>query len=188
MDFGQTPGALALMALALVVGGAATGFLAGLLGIGGGAILVPVLYEIFTIIGVDEAIRMQITLGTVLAVIAPTTLRSFAGHYARGGVDTSVIWRLGPWVVAGVIAGVLVAKGASGTLLQGIWVVCGTILMLKMGFGREDWRIGDGLPKSKLRPKSRRKSSHSTASTRRSLPPRPRCSRRRPASSTRRPS
>ena len=150
MDFGQTPGALALMALALVVGGAATGFLAGLLGIGGGAILVPVLYEIFTIIGVDEAIRMQITLGTVLAVIAPTTLRSFAGHYARGGVDTSVMWRLGPWVVAGVIAGVLVAKGASGTLLQGIWVVCGTILMLKMGFGREDWRIGDGLPKSKL--------------------------------------
>lgn len=150
MDLGQTPGALALMALALVVGGAATGFLAGLLGIGGGAILVPVLYEIFTLIGVDEAIRMQMTLGTVLAVIAPTTLRSYMGHYARGGVDTSVIWRLGPWVVAGVVAGVLVAKSASGTLLQGIWVVFGTIMMLKMGFGREDWRLGNGLPKSKL--------------------------------------
>lgn len=150
MDVGQTPGALALMALALIAGGAATGFLAGLLGIGGGAILVPVLYEVFTLIGVDEAIRMQMSLGTVLAVIAPTTLRSYAGHYARGGVDTSVMWRLGPWVVAGVIGGVLVAKGASGALLQGIWVVCGSILMLKMAFGREDWRLGDGLPRSKL--------------------------------------
>src|SRR5436190_2152748 len=129
MDLGQTSGALALMALALVVGGAATGFLAGLLGIGGGAILVPILYEIFTLIGVDETIRMQMTLGTVLAVIAPTTLRSYAGHYARGLVDTSVMWRLGPWVVGGVLIGVLVAKGASNDALQGIWVVCGGLLM-----------------------------------------------------------
>lgn len=149
MDFGLTPGALALMALALVIGGAATGFLAGLLGIGGGAILVPILYEVFTLIGVDETIRMQMTLGTVLAVIAPTTLRSFAGHYARGGVDTSVMWRLGPWVVGGVIAGVLVAKGASNDALQVIWVFCGGLLMLKMAFGAENWRLGNGLPQSK---------------------------------------
>lgn len=150
MDFGLSTQALVAMALALVAGGALTGFLAGLLGIGGGAILVPVLYEVFTIIGVDEAIRMQMTLGTVLAVIAPTTLRSFAGHYGRGGVDVSVLRRLGPPVVAGVAAGVLVAKGASGAALQVIWVVCGGVLMLKMLLGREDWRFGDGLPESKL--------------------------------------
>lgn len=154
MDFGLTqlgvpPGELALMALALVAGGALTGFLAGLLGIGGGAILVPVLYEVFTLLGVGEDIRMQLSLGTVLAVIAPTTLRSFSAHYARGGVDTSVLWRLGPWVIAGVVGGVLVAKGASGQALQAIWVVCGGLLCLKMLFNREDWRLGDGLPKSK---------------------------------------
>lgn len=149
MDFGLPASELALMALALVVGGALTGFLAGLLGIGGGAILVPVLYEVFTLLGVSDAIRMQLTLGTVLAVIAPTTLRSFQHHYARGGVDTSVLWRLGPWVIAGTIVGVLVAKGASSRALQGIWVFCGTLLALKMAFGREDWRLGDGLPKSK---------------------------------------
>ena len=150
MDGHFSNGALALMALALIAGGATTGFLAGLLGIGGGAILVPVLYEVFTLLGVDETIRMQLTLGTVLGVIAPTTLRSFSHHYARGAVDTSVIWRLGPWVIGGVVAGVLVAKGASSQVLQGIWVFCGGILMLKMLFGREDWRLGDGLPKSKL--------------------------------------
>lgn len=150
MDFGLSTEALVAMALGLALGGALTGFLAGLLGIGGGAILVPILYEVFTIIGVDEAIRMQLTLGTVLAVIAPTTLRSFSGHYSRGGVDVSVLRRLGPPVVAGVVAGVLVAKGASGAALQGIWVFCGSILMVKMLLGREDWRLGDGLPKSKL--------------------------------------
>ena len=150
MDHALTPIALALMALALLGGGAVTGFLAGLLGIGGGAILVPVLYDVFAFVGVDEAIRMQVTLGTVLGVIAPTTLRSFAHHYARGGVDTSVLRRLGPWVVAGVVAGVLVVKGATAEFLQGIWVFCGGILMLKMAFGRDDWRLGDGLPQSKL--------------------------------------
>lgn len=149
-DFGLNPQELVLLALALIVGGVITGFLAGLLGIGGGAILVPVLYEAFGIVGVDPSIRMQLVLGTVLAIIAPTSLRSFAGHYARGSVDTSVLWRLGPWVMLGVVAGVLVAKGSSSHALQIIWVVCGGLLAVKMAFGREDWRLGNGLPQSKL--------------------------------------
>lgn len=146
-QLGLSPEMLALMAMALIIGGAATGFLAGLLGIGGGAILVPIIYEAFTLLGVDEAIRMQMVLGTVLGIIAPTALRSFSAHYARGAVDTSVLWRLGPYVIAGVILGVLVAKGASSRVLQGIWVVCGGLMALKMAFGRDDWRLGDGLPK-----------------------------------------
>lgn len=147
MDLGLSPGALALMAAALVIGGAATGFLAGLLGIGGGAILVPIIYEAFALLGVDEAIRMQMVLGTVLGIIAPTAVRSFHAHYARGAVDTSVLWRLGPWVVVGVIVGVLVAKGASSRALQGIWAVCGSLMALKMAFGRDEWRLGNALPK-----------------------------------------
>lgn len=147
MDLGLTSGEMALMAGALIVGGTATGFLAGLLGIGGGAILVPIIYEAFTLIGVDESIRMQMVLGTVLGIIAPTAMRSFQAHYARGAVDTSVLWRLGPWVIAGVVLGVLVAKGASSRVLQGIWVVCGGLMALKMAFGRDDWRLGNALPK-----------------------------------------
>jgi uncharacterized membrane protein YfcA len=53
-------------------------------------------------------------------------------------------------VVAGVIAGVLVAKGASSEALRWVWVVMGTLLALKMALGREDWRLGNALPKSLL--------------------------------------
>lgn len=147
MDLPLTIGAIAVMALALIVGGAATGFLAGLLGIGGGAILVPIIYEAFVLLGVDEAIRMQMVLGTVLGIIAPTALRSFHAHSARGAVDTSVLWRLGPYVMLGVVVGIFVVAGASSRVLQGIWVVVGSLMALKMAFGRDDWRLGDDLPK-----------------------------------------
>ena len=72
------PGASALAGAGLV-----TGFLAGLLGVGGGAFLVPVLYEVFRLLGVDESVRMHMVLGTSLAVIVPTSLRSVRGHWPR---------------------------------------------------------------------------------------------------------
>ena len=61
---------IAYLVLALLVGGAASGILAGLLGVGGGGIIVPVLYEVFRIIGVGEDVRMQLCIGTSLAIIA----------------------------------------------------------------------------------------------------------------------
>jgi uncharacterized membrane protein YfcA len=85
------------LAGALLAAGLATGLLAGLLGIGGGGILVPVLYEVFGALGVDDAIRMHLAVGTSLAVIVPTSLRSFAAHRARGAVDLDLVraWRRG---------------------------------------------------------------------------------------------
>ena len=66
--------------------GVATGILAGLFGIGGGAIIVPVLYEIFRILGVPEEVRMQLCVGTSMAIIIPTTIRSYlrASRQGRG--------------------------------------------------------------------------------------------------------
>ena len=97
-------GGLGLLALALAASGLAAGFLAGLLGIGGGAILVPVLYEVLGIVGVDEAIRMHMAVGTSLAVILPTSLRSFLLHKAKGAVDMGVVTSMAP-MVRRVIAG-----------------------------------------------------------------------------------
>ena len=108
---------LIFLALALSSAGLLTGFLAGLLGVGGGAILVPVLYELFTFLKVDESVRMHMVLGTSLAVIVPTALRSFQGHYKRGAVDMDIWRRLAPWVGAGVVLGVLTARGASAVAL-----------------------------------------------------------------------
>ena len=66
-----------------MVAGIATGILAGLFGIGGGAIIVPVLYEIFRILGVPEEVRMQLCVGTSMAIIIPTTIRSYITHTPR---------------------------------------------------------------------------------------------------------
>lgn len=136
-----------LLIAVLAVAGLVAGFLSGLLGIGGGGVLVPVLYEAFGIGGVPEDVRMHVTLGTTLAIIAPTVLRSFSAHHSRGSVDMDVVRRMGPWIFLGVVLGILVAKGASSEALRWVWVVFGTLLALKMALGREDWRIADTLPK-----------------------------------------
>lgn len=130
----------------LAAGGLAAGFLSGLLGIGGGGILVPVLYEAFGLAGVSEDVRMHMALGTTLAVIVPTVVRSLIAHRARGGVDEAVVWRMAPWVVLGVGLGTFIATGASSAALRWVWVVFGSLLALKMALGRDEWRIADRLP------------------------------------------
>lgn len=137
-----------VMVVALVLAGALTGFVAGLLGVGGGGILVPVLYETFTFMGVDPAIRMHLALGTSLAVILPTSLRSFAAHRVKGSVDMALLKRIAPWLVAGVVFGTVIASSVDSRILKAIWVVFGGALAIKMAFGRESWRLGDDLPKA----------------------------------------
>src|SRR2546430_3770274 len=97
------------LALLLVAVGALSGFLAGLFGIGGGAILVPVFYECFRLAGVPLEVRMPLCVGTSLAIIIPTSIRSFRAHYARGPVDMEILkrWWLAVWF--GVIPGRLTA-------------------------------------------------------------------------------
>ncbi len=146
MLFGMPAGELVMLVAALIFAGLAAGFLAGLLGIGGGGVLVPVLYEVFRILDVDPAIRMHMVLGTTLAIIVPTSLKSFAGHRAKGSVDMELWRRVAPWVVVGVVVGVLTAKVSSGAVLKWVWVIAAGLVSLKMALGREDWRIADALP------------------------------------------
>lgn len=146
MHLAVSPGEVAALVAALVAAGLVAGLLAGLLGIGGGGVLVPVLYEVFGIIGVDPDVRMHVTLGTTLAVIVPTALRSFAGHRARGAVDMVLLQRVGPFVVLGVAAGILIATVVSGTALKWVWAIVAGLFALKLALGREDWRLGDHLP------------------------------------------
>ncbi|NOU07066.1 MAG: sulfite exporter TauE/SafE family protein, partial [Hyphomicrobiaceae bacterium] len=86
---------------ALAAGGVVMGFLAGLFGIGGGAIIVPVLYELFAAWGVPEDIRLKLATGTSLAIMLPTTYRAFRGHQAKGVVDLSIVKRLALPLVLG---------------------------------------------------------------------------------------
>lgn len=149
-SFLVTASAVAPLLAFLAIGGLVTGFLAGLFGIGGGGILVPVIYEALGAIGVDPAIRMHMAVGTSLAVIIPTSTRSFLAHKARGGVDMSVIRRLALPVMIGVVIGVLVARSSPSAVLKWVWIVFAGVLSAKLFFGREDWRLGVEIPKSRL--------------------------------------
>ena len=150
MDIAVSPGGLALLALTLAASGFAMGFLAGLFGIGGGAVLVPVLYEAFKLVGVEPSIVMHLCLGTALAVMVPTSITSFRSHLAKGTVDVPLLWRIGPWIVAGVVLGALVARWSNGRTLMGIWALAGFLIAGRMALGRDDWRLGDDLPKTPI--------------------------------------
>ncbi|MGB9369968.1 MAG: sulfite exporter TauE/SafE family protein [Xanthobacteraceae bacterium] len=137
---------LALLAAAIMAGGVVTGILAGLFGIGGGAIIVPVLYEVFRIIGVPEEVRIQLCIGTSLAIIVPTTIRSYQSHRATG-IDVGSIIRLW-WLPAliGVAVGSALAVFAPPAVFKLAFVVIAVVIAGKLLFGREGWRLGDDLP------------------------------------------
>lgn len=148
-DLGQGLGPLAILVPILLAAGFVTGFLAGLLGVGGGAVVVITLYEAFRIAGVDESVRMHLTTGTSLAILAPTTLRSFLVHRGRGAADMDLVRRMAPWVLAGVLGGILVARWASGDVFKIVWAVMGTFLAVRMLAGRDEWRLGTDIPRSR---------------------------------------
>src|SRR5690606_19947010 len=122
------------IAAALAAAGVAMGFLVGLFGIGGGGIAAPVLYEVFAFLGIDPAVRMHLALGTSLAVMIPTSFRSFQAHRARGGVDMEAWRRLSIGVIVGVIVGAAIASVASGTALKWVWIAFSFSMAAKLWF------------------------------------------------------
>lgn len=141
---------LMTLVAALLAAGLLSGLLAGLFGVGGGTVIVPVLYEIFRLIGVPEDVRMPLCVGTSLAIIIPTSIRSFRGHLAKGAVDMPVL-RLWFWpVIIGVALGGYIAADAPTWLFKSVFVAVAGISAIKLLFGRDNWRLSDDLPGSGL--------------------------------------
>jgi uncharacterized membrane protein YfcA len=143
---GIPAGELAWLALAIVIGGMLTGLLAGLFGVGGGAVIVPVLYEIFRVIGVSDEVRVQLCVGTSLAVIIPTSIRSYLAHRAKGTLPVGV---LKGWIVPvaiGVVIGSLLAAVAPAAVFKAFFAIMVFLVGAKFLFAREDWRISETLP------------------------------------------
>ena len=147
---GLNPAELVELALALIAVGAIAGFLAGVFGIGGGAVLVPVLYECFRLVGVPLEVRMPLCIGTSLAIIIPTSVRSYRAHRARGSVDMSVLKQWALPVLVGVIAGSVIARYAPERLFKIVFVVVAWSAAARLLFGRDTWRLGTDLPKGFL--------------------------------------
>ena len=144
---GVPVGELMWLAVAIVIGGVVTGILAGLFGIGGGAIIVPVLYEVFRVLGVPEEVRMQLCIGTSLAIIIPTSVRSYMVHRARGAVLTEVVrlWTL-PAIV-GVGVGAVIAAFAPPAVFKIVFVAIVSVIAFKLLFGRDSWKLADEFPR-----------------------------------------
>lgn len=136
----------AVLVAAIVIAGTLTGIFAGLLGIGGAAISVPVMYEVFKALGVSDDVRMQLCVGTALALIVPTSIRSYFAHRAKGAVDDRVLKVWAAPIVGGVVIGSIIAYFASATVFKLLFVVFASLMALKLIFGRENWRIANELP------------------------------------------
>ena len=132
--------------LAMLGAGVVAGFLAGLFGIGGGAVLVPVFYQIMIDIGINPEIVMHVAIGTSLAIIIPTSIRSFNGHRKKTAVDMDL---LKSWVIPlpiGVFAASFIASYISGADLKIIFALIALVVALRLLFGKDHWRLGDDLP------------------------------------------
>ena len=138
------------LALLLIAVGALAGFLAGVFGIGGGAVLVPVFYECFRLAGVPLDVRMPLCIGTSLAIIIPTSIRSYQAHRTRGAVDMDVLRRWAVPVLIGVVAGSVIARYAPERLFKVVFVLVAWSAAARLLFGRENWRLGDDLPRGPL--------------------------------------
>jgi len=120
----------------LLATGVIAGILAGLLGVGGGIVIVPVLFHIFTALGVDEAVRMHLAVGTSLATIIPTSVRSLTAHARRGAVDWTVLKTWGPGLFVGTVLGTLIAGELKAVALQGVFGLIALLVAINMAFGR----------------------------------------------------
>jgi uncharacterized protein len=132
--------------LALIGAGLLAGFVGGLFGIGGGIVIVPALYFVFTALGIDEDVRMHLAVGTSLSTIISTSWRSLSTHLKAGAVDVSVLKTWGPWISVGAVLGAVVA-GLVNT--ETLLIVFGAGLLLiaaQMGLGNPNWRVWPDLP------------------------------------------
>ena len=142
----MSAGEIAVFAAAAALSGVISGLLAGIFGIGGGAVLVPVIYQFLTILGVDESVRMHVAVGSSLAIILPTSLRSFAAHRARGAVDMALLKSFLIPVPAGVVVASLIAASVTSEQLRAIFAGIVLLLGLRLLFNRESWVLGSEIP------------------------------------------
>lgn len=108
---------IALLVVGVMATGAVAGILSGLLGVGGGIVVVPVLFWVIGAIGYAPDLVMQVAVGTSLVTVAVTAVSAARAHHKRGAVDMALVRRWAPWMALGALAGGVVAGVVSGRAL-----------------------------------------------------------------------
>lgn len=140
---GQLPWTeLLALALGLAGAGLAAGFVAGLLGVGGGVVLVPVLAEVLSVLGVAPELRVPVAVGTSLATVLPTAFVSVRGHDRKGAVDWALLKRWTGPTILGAVCGLVLARFLGGGGLAAVFGFGALTIALYLLFGRETWRLG----------------------------------------------
>ena len=151
MDFLPPINELYPFVFALLAAGVVAGFLAGLFGIGGGAVLVPVFYQMLGALHVDDSVRMHLAVGTSLAIIVPTSLQSFRKHLQRGSVDQQLLKAFAFVVPLGVVCASIVTAYISGAGLRVIFAIIALLIAFKLLFAKKSWQLGSDIPDNPMR-------------------------------------
>ena len=143
---------LAALLIAMLLTGAVGGVLAGLLGIGGGIVIVPILEIALSFLGVDPSVRMHIAVATSLATIIPTSIASARAHARRDAIDFAVIRYWSPWIVVGAVLGIVIAANVGAEFLAAVFAVVALLVAIKMGLPLDDVNLSDGVPRGVFGP------------------------------------
>jgi uncharacterized membrane protein YfcA len=130
----------------MLLTGAVGGLLAGLLGVGGGIVIVPVLDLVLASMGVDSSVRMHVAVATSLATIIPTAIASSRAHHAKGAVDMAQLKRWSIAIFLGAVAGVLIASRVTGDVLSAVFGVVALLVAIKMLLPLEGKHIAEAIP------------------------------------------
>lgn len=123
---------LITLCVAMLLTGLVGGILAGLLGVGGGLVIVPMLEFALGVMGIEPAIRMQIAVATSLVTIIPTSIASSRAHFKRGAVDVSLARNWAPWIFIGALAGAWVASQVHSRVLSAVFASVAFLVALKL--------------------------------------------------------
>lgn len=141
---------LFILAAAMLMTGCVAGVMAGLFGIGGGIVIVPVLEFVLGILGVDPAIRMHIAVATSLATIVPTSIASARAHHRRDAVDMTIVKRWAPFVLLGALLGVWIAAQVHSRVLALTFATLALLVALKMVLMPESRNLTKEVPRGPL--------------------------------------
>ena len=141
-----------ILGVAMLATGTVAGVLAGLFGIGGGIVIVPVLETALGFLGVDPAIRMHVAVGTSLATIIPTSISSARAHHLRNSVDVEIVKRWAVFVFIGALLGAWIASLVHSDVLAGVFATLAFLVALKMLFMPESRNLTEEVPRGPLVP------------------------------------
>jgi uncharacterized protein len=138
-----------LIFLAVILGaaGGLAGFLAGVFGVGGGTVVVPVLYEVFIVLGVPDELRMPLCAGTSLALIIPTSIASFTSHRKTDAVNVDLLRLWSVPIIVGVIGGTVLARYAPAAVFKAVFVLVALLTAVRLIFRDRFPTLGQDVPR-----------------------------------------